>query len=535
MRTFRIGLAALASYITLNFIWSRSLFIVSLNSDPLPPIVTAKDGENARDMVSFFTDTPPVFLKNYIDQDFIILVSAFVDYRYLSFNSSGPLRVTINAVVNKKRLLVSENKGLVCIFRVHSDDVLEAFNSSASVKLSGDDHSRPYNPAAVECILPEELHLFRDIQVSIGYKEKFNSLKDMPWLNLIFNLKSKRVATNTSLLHSMNHSSVICVPPIRGDLYKDTIVEWIEFYRIIGVSHFVLYDHSIGPQTSEILKQYENKGTVSIIPWKIPSCEEIYREEKKLNQSSTGSLCTGKKFWVHYYGQHGAVHDCLLRAVGFSRWIGFLDIDEYVLPRIPNVFTLQELFQNKSSQQASVLKSTEESLILSVPGFHFLNQFSFPECKAVPIERFSKYDIPLKRRNNLIGTSTFLFQNLTSPSWSRSKVFLNPLVIKRHGIHIPESIFDEVSFPSNMRSSFEKATGIFAKKKFLKHFIYLAPDEAIMLHMRKQRRSRPTCSLDLEYQTRNSLVNDSTIVDKYGDKLIRRVVNFYEQLNTSSI
>eukprot|EP00557_Chaetoceros_sp_GSL56_P009689 CAMPEP_0176478148 /NCGR_PEP_ID=MMETSP0200_2-20121128/1028_1 /TAXON_ID=947934 /ORGANISM="Chaetoceros sp., Strain GSL56" /LENGTH=84 /DNA_ID=CAMNT_0017874059 /DNA_START=341 /DNA_END=592 /DNA_ORIENTATION=+ len=84
-------------------------------------------------------------------------------------------------MINKKRFLITRNKGLVCIFRVDTENVFKTFNSTASVKLSDDDHERPYNPAVVECILPEELRLTQEIQVSIGYKHKCKSLKDMSW------------------------------------------------------------------------------------------------------------------------------------------------------------------------------------------------------------------------------------------------------------------------------------------------------------------------------------------------------------------
>ena len=538
MRRFWKGLLALASIITLNCRWNRdiNIFFVSLFSKPFTSrIVLLEHGEPARNAVNYSTDIPPVFLKSSIDQDFIFLISAFVDYRFQLFNASEPLRVTVNAMVNKQRFVNSRRKGLFCIFRVKFENNFKTFSSRASVHLFDDDHGRPYNSAIVECILPKELHLPQQVQVSIGNRNMLKRLNDMSWLKLIFNSRSMSVVKNTALVHLMNHSAVVCVPPIRGDKYKDSIVEWIEFYRIIGVSHFLLYDLSIGKQTLEILKLYEKKGIVSIFPWKIPSCQEIYHMENTSKESFARFSCSDGKFWVHYFGQRGAGQDCLHRAVGYSQWIGFLDIDEYMLPRTPSLFTLPELFLNKSSQLAYMSNSTEESLVLSIPGFHFQNQFAFAKCKSsVNLERFSADNNLLKRRNNLISVSTFLFKEEISPYWRRNKVFINPFVIKVSGIHVPDSIFEGFSFPSYGWLIDKSASRQFKRKSFLRYFIYLSPEEAIMRHIRRHNKALPACSPDLALQTEVKLVNDSTMLDKYDRFLIRRVVNFYEQSSIQS-
>lgn len=50
----------------------------------------------------------------------------------------------------------------------------------------------------------------------------------------------------------------ICVKPIHFEFNKALpMLEFLEFYRILGVQHFTLYNHTIGPEVSCILKQYQ--------------------------------------------------------------------------------------------------------------------------------------------------------------------------------------------------------------------------------------------------------------------------------------
>ena len=81
------------------------------------------------------------------------------------------------------------------------------------------------------------------------------------------------------------------------------LLEWIEYHRMLGVGHFFIYDNNSSDNPQEILKEYINEGIVEYIVWP-----------------------------MHPYGQIGAFKDCIEKYKDHSYWIGFIDIDEYIVP-----------------------------------------------------------------------------------------------------------------------------------------------------------------------------------------------------------
>jgi hypothetical protein len=76
--------------------------------------------------------------------------------------------------------------------------------------------------------------------------------------------------------------------------------EWIEFHRLVGVERFFLYDHESTDSSREVLAPYVDDGTVVIHDWPV------------------------------YPGQGEAYNDCLERHREDSRWIAFIDLDEFL-------------------------------------------------------------------------------------------------------------------------------------------------------------------------------------------------------------
>lgn len=78
--------------------------------------------------------------------------------------------------------------------------------------------------------------------------------------------------------------------------------EWIEFHMIVGVEHFYLYNNFSTDNFEEILNPYIEKGVVTLTNWEIPQ------------------------------GQMAAYADCVKKYSTETNWIGFIDIDEFVVP-----------------------------------------------------------------------------------------------------------------------------------------------------------------------------------------------------------
>ena len=76
--------------------------------------------------------------------------------------------------------------------------------------------------------------------------------------------------------------------------------EWIEFHRLVGVERFFLYDHESTDSSRDVLAPYIEDGTVVVHDWPV------------------------------YPGKIEAFNDCIERHREESRWIAFMDIDEFL-------------------------------------------------------------------------------------------------------------------------------------------------------------------------------------------------------------
>jgi Glycosyltransferase family 92 len=86
-------------------------------------------------------------------------------------------------------------------------------------------------------------------------------------------------------------------------IYRDEasyLREWIEFHRLVGADRFYLYDNLSSDDHEQVLAPYVETGLVSITSW-----------------SQTP-------------GQTLAYDDCLERHREDSRWIAFIDVDEFL-------------------------------------------------------------------------------------------------------------------------------------------------------------------------------------------------------------
>ena len=79
--------------------------------------------------------------------------------------------------------------------------------------------------------------------------------------------------------------------------------EWIEFHKIIGVEHFYLYNNNSTDNYKDVLKPYIEDGVVDLIDW------------------------------PRQQAQIPAYIDCVKRFRDTTKWIGFIDIDEYIVPK----------------------------------------------------------------------------------------------------------------------------------------------------------------------------------------------------------
>ncbi|XP_015904753.1 beta-1,4-galactosyltransferase galt-1 [Parasteatoda tepidariorum] len=127
---------------------------------------------------------------------------------------------------------------------------------------------------------------------------------------------NKLLVRNNKKLYKKPEGVAVCIKPLHYEYNKvKNLIEFIELNRIMGVNHFVLYNHTVGPDVECILKKYVTEGVVTVLPWQldIVSQKEIRTE-----------------------GLFAALNDCLYRTMYRFRYVLMIDLDEYVIPHKNN-------------------------------------------------------------------------------------------------------------------------------------------------------------------------------------------------------
>ena len=95
------------------------------------------------------------------------------------------------------------------------------------------------------------------------------------------------------------------------------IREWIEFHLIVGVEHFYLYNNMSTDGYMKILEPYIKKGIITLTDWNVP------------------------------HGQVAAYKDCIKRFSDETKWVGFIDLDEFVVPRKNTIYNFLKQYDYK--------------------------------------------------------------------------------------------------------------------------------------------------------------------------------------------
>jgi hypothetical protein len=100
---------------------------------------------------------------------------------------------------------------------------------------------------------------------------------------------------------NLQYSSVLSICAIAKN-EACYFTEWIEYHMIVGVEKFYIYDNESSDNTREILQPYIEKGIVEY------------------------TFFPGKQM------QKSAYRDCIKKRKYDSKWIAFIDLDEFIVP-----------------------------------------------------------------------------------------------------------------------------------------------------------------------------------------------------------
>ncbi len=95
--------------------------------------------------------------------------------------------------------------------------------------------------------------------------------------------------------------------------------EWIEFNNIVGVDHFYMYNNNSEDDYEAVLNPYIKSGLVTLIDWP--------QNQKQMECYQT----------------------CIKDFSGETKWLGFIDIDEFIVPKsTDSIYEFLKVFENKA-------------------------------------------------------------------------------------------------------------------------------------------------------------------------------------------
>lgn len=151
----------------------------------------------------------------------------------------------------------------------------------------------------------------KNLNLKYYVKKGYVSIQNIAY-SLCFRLASKC----THMKEKQYYVSICAIFKNEGMYLK----EWIEYHRLIGVQHFYLYNNNSSDNYLEVLSSYIKSGLVSLIDW------------------------------PYDQAQMKAYKDCIEKYQGESNWIGFIDLDEFVVPIHNNsIVDFLVSFQNRSA------------------------------------------------------------------------------------------------------------------------------------------------------------------------------------------
>ena len=207
---------------------------------------------------------------------------------------------------------------------------------------------------------------------------------------------------------SENDSFGVCVAPIRGDLYSDTLLTFIDHYSLLsnGNAFFMIYNDSAGNETSSSLHTVVKNGNAEVIQWslKVPAYPEYF-------------TVFHRDVWSN--AQLLAIHDCLFRVMGRMEWAVIVDLDEFIVGRCRNSTTFTDMFNVLNPEQFTV-------------GFIFLNAFFDTRCS-------SQSEV----KNYPLDSTAYRDEWWVPPN--RSKMVVDPISVYVQYVHFTRVFIDSYS------------------------------------------------------------------------------------------
>ncbi|KAK9172462.1 Glycosyltransferase family 92 [Cryptosporidium meleagridis] len=291
-------------------------------------------------------------------------------------------------------------------------------------------HNKEYVSSTLLCEIAKNEIKFEDItgKVLIAIFENGNNTnKSEIWITL------NKIPKNSS----NNHELSVCVRPWWGEPIQNgnlgnkqkfnnagLMLEFINSYLLLGVNKFYLYQNylDIDEDVRNIINYYSNiKNVLEIIPYTLP-------------------IIPFKQVWD--FAQTTMIQDCLLRNIGKTKYLLFVDTDEFVFPNLKN-YNLMD-FLNLLEANNPYYKNKVGAMWIPMY-FHFLEW----ESDQNNLKKYSAIEEKIKKKMENIEfvlyrkTCRMLSSGTKKSDKTRRKVIIKPERVLYMGIHETEEMLSK--------------------------------------------------------------------------------------------
>ncbi|CAH1778963.1 unnamed protein product [Owenia fusiformis] len=255
-------------------------------------------------------------------------------------------------------------------------------------------HGNRYNGAFLTCPLQEDGGVYSAVSITFEECERAQN---------IFSIQYPQIDDISD--EPANDFNVCLEAPLNLNYSRYyELIEWIEMNRILGASHFTIYNHTSSNLVKTVLESYIKDGIVTLVQWPIPLRVHIWPQPKSYVEE------------IHYYGQTAMINDCLYRMRHSAKYLVFVDLDEFIIPK-------------KTQTWIEFIKENDPKRRMG--GYVFRNVFFRKEWDSGSAISNDQTVQKLK----LVTLMKTKKETKIWPPYQRSKLIIDPLKIKEMGAH----------------------------------------------------------------------------------------------------
>ena len=182
---------------------------------------------------------------------------------------------------------------------------------------------------------------------------------------------------------------------------------WIDYNYSIGVDFFILYyNKEIDTNVLNLLENSKYKDIVLLIEWNY-----VHKLPEILGKDSRVKIVDKSLQKNHHHAQPMSMSHCLNFLGSEFKWIGFLDLDEYLIMK--NETNIKNLLQKYDSNNVAAIKF---------------------QCRWAKLQNWSSDEDPKNGSYTLTKFNSFRKVD-TEGTFFRTKVILKPNLVQRCNVH----------------------------------------------------------------------------------------------------